>query len=103
MYFTHFLALGVAGDLCVGVRNPADAMRPKLSVIEASRVLFESTDGPGVPRAITQTYVRAEDSHTIPSTRTDFIGFFVSGILGNGRIQCLRRRLSRRASKSVGN
>ena len=76
------MTLRVAETLCVTIKDLARAMRPKPVDFEASRVIFESTDDSGVPRVITQKYVRAGVfSH-------DFIDLSLSVTLANGRIPC---------------
>ena len=84
-------------------RTFANTMRPKPVDFEASRVIFGSTDDSGVPRVITQKYVRAGSSHTISSTQTVFIDLSLSVTLANGRIPCPWWRLSRRVSESAEN
>ena len=64
-------------------------MRPKLVVIEAYKVLFESIFVSRVLRVITQGYVRARSPDSIWSTQTVFVDLRLSMTLHNSQIQCL--------------
>jgi len=66
-------------------------MRPKLVVIEASRVLFEVIFIYRVLRVITHRYVRARSPDTTWSTQTGFVDLRLLVTLDNGLIECLRR------------
>ena len=70
--FTGFLGFGGVWGLYVRTRDLPRAMRRKLVVIGASRVLLDPIFVYRVLRAITQKHVRARSSHTIWSTQTVF-------------------------------
>ena len=66
-------------------------MRPKLVVIEASRVLFEFIFTHRVLRVMTQRCVRARSSDTTWSTQTVFVDLRLLVTLDDGLMECLRR------------
>jgi len=70
--FTGFLGFGGVWGLYVRTRDLPRAMRRKLVVIGASRVLLDPIFVYRVLRAITQKHVRVRSSHTIWSTQTVF-------------------------------
>ena len=67
-------------------------MRPKLVVIEASRVLFEVIFVYRVLRVMTHRCVRARSPDTTWSTQTVFVDLRLIVTLDNGLIECLQRK-----------
>ena len=92
VYLTRFLEFWGSRGLYITVRDLPRAMRPKLVVIEPSRVLFELIFVHRVLRARTQSCVRATSPNTIWSIQTGFIDLRLIVTFDNGLRGCLRRK-----------